>query len=126
MHDKMQRNLPPMPLEKLREASCSGTKSLQDWRGVVVRAMGRSGLSQKVMASEMALSPQQLSDQLAGRDGAHLSFWRMFLLSKDFWQELVLLIIEFYNLQIGMCEQDRRDLEAGRALRELVMRVNGR
>jgi hypothetical protein len=122
MRRSIQQNLPPMPLVKVREGSCSGTKSLQDWQGVVDVARARAHLSQKLMAADMGISQQQLSDQLAGRDGAHLSFWRMFGLPPAFWQELVLLIIEFYDLQLGLSEIDRRDLEFGRSLREMLQR----
>ena len=68
----------------------------------------------------MGLSQANLSRQLAGVE--HLSFWRMFSLPREFWQELVPLIIEFHDLQISMANQDRRDMECGRSIREALQR----
>jgi hypothetical protein len=103
-----------MPLESLRSEVRSGTnairtpdrsgaKSLRDWQATVDRARARAQLSQKVMASEMGITPQQLSDQLAGREGAHLSLWRLFALPKSFWHEFVILVIDFFDWGVGSC-----------------------
>lgn len=127
----VQRSLPPMelqtlenPVSTLEGRVSTALKSVESWRALVGTALGRARVSQKVAAAEMQIAEPQLSRQLSGVE--HLSFWRMKEIPAPFWQELVLLIIEFYDLQIGMTEQDRRDCETGRALRELVFRVHGR
>jgi transcriptional regulator with XRE-family HTH domain len=122
MARSIQQNLPPMPLEKVRDEVRSGTKSLRDWQATLDRARARAHLTQKVMASEMGITPQQLSDQLAGREGAHLSLWRLFALPKSFWHEFVIVVIDFFDLQIGMTETDRRDAELGRTVRQALER----
>ena len=121
-----QRTLGPMELDRVQSGPCSGLKSLQDWKALVGRAFGRAGLSHKVAAADLGITPQQLSNQLSLQGKEHLSFWRMHGLSRDCWRELVLLVIEFYALDIGVSERDRADLEVGRSLRELVTRVSGR
>src|SRR5689334_19194494 len=98
MRKSLQLNLPPAPLEDLRTSTQVAADYLRTWRELANRARERAGLTRKVMASEMGITEQQLSDQLNGRDNCHLSFWRMHALPREFWQELVLLIIEFHGL----------------------------
>ncbi len=111
-----------MELERVAEPTPTHPNSIGCWRGQVARAYSRAGMTQKVAAAELGISPQALSKQLAGAE--HLSFWRMFALPREFWQEMVVLIIEFYGLKVpGMSEQDLKDLEFGRSMREAFERV---
>jgi len=109
-----------MELQTLEKPVSTALKSVESWRAIVGTALGRARVSQKVAAAEMQIAEAQLSRQLSGVE--HLSFWRMKAIPAPFWQELVLLIIEFYDLQIGMTEQDRRDCELGRTIRHALER----
>jgi hypothetical protein len=120
MRTSLQQPLPPMEVKRVESPVSTALKSVESFRPLIARAFGHVGLSQKRAALEMGIPESQLSRQLAGTE--HLSLWRMHGLSREFWREFVLLIIDFYDLQIGLCEQDRRDLENGRALRLLVER----
>lgn len=120
MAKSFQLNLPPTPLNRVGETTPTNPKTVGDWQALVPRAFGRSGLTHKLAAGHLEVKQTALSKQLAGLE--HLSFWRMFALPREFWQELVLLVIDFYDLQIGLTEQDRRDLELGRSVREAVER----
>lgn len=122
MRSSVNGALGPMELESVQGPACSGLKSLQDWKALVGRAMGRSSLSQKQVAAAMEITPQQLSNQLSPHGKEHLSFWRMASLPPEFWHELVLLIVDFHQLTLAGTEQDRRDLEVGRAIREALQR----
>jgi hypothetical protein len=113
MSRTVQQPLPPMELERVHDLVRTVAKSLHDWRALIDRARARCGLSQKAMASEMGVGTAQLSDQLAGRDGCHLSFW----------QELLPLIADYHGLTLNGSPQERSDAEVGRLVREAVMRV---
>jgi hypothetical protein len=93
-----------------------------DWLALVPRAMGKSGLSHKAMAIDLDMDRGLLSAQLLGAPNKHLSFRRMWRLSPDFWRELVLLIIDFYGITLALSDQDRRDLELGRTVRQALER----
>jgi hypothetical protein len=123
MSRTVQQPLPPMELERVHDLVRTVAKSLHDWRALIDRARARCGLSQKAMASEMGVGTAQLSDQLAGRDGCHLSFWRMHALPPTFWQELLPLIADYHGLTLNGSPQERSDAEVGRLVREAVMRV---
>jgi hypothetical protein len=90
------------------------------WVGLAERAIVKSGFSQKTAAGKLETDRGSLSAQLACAPNRHLSFRKMWRLGPDFALELVLLIIEFYDLQIGITEQERRDLACGRAIREAL------
>jgi hypothetical protein len=115
-----QPTLGPMELNPVGRQTPTEPNRLGDWRATVGKSLGRACISQKVAATDLGVTESALSKQLAGAE--HLSFWRMRGLPAPFWQELVLLIIDFYGLQIGMSEQDRRDCELGRTMREAVQR----
>jgi hypothetical protein len=111
----VQRNLPPMAVEPLRTATHRGAESLRTWRDMVRRALGKAGISAKVAAGEMGITEQQLSDQLNGREKYHLSFWRMHGLPREFWIELVDLIIAFHDLEPrGVSSQDLEYIRIGK------------
>lgn len=122
MNQSLQGALGPMELERVGDRSLTVPKSIKDWREIVTRAMGRSSLSQKAMASDLGITAQQLSAQLSGRNGEHLSFWRMVALPSSFWQELLPLIVEFHGLSLTDSPQQRNDAEIGRLVREAVVR----
>lgn len=110
--------LGPMELNRVGSASPTPPKSLGDWRALVGRALGRAGLSQKEAAGRLDVTQSALSKQLSGVE--HLSFWRLFHLGPEFWQEMVELIVEFHGLSSpGLSAQDQDDLRIGRAFREL-------
>lgn len=120
MSRSVQQSLPPMALQKVESTVSTVLKPIENWRALVPRAFGRAGWTQKRAALEMGIPEPQLSRQLGGVE--HLSFWRMHALPREFWYELVILIIDFYELQIGVSEQDRRDMELGRTVREALQR----
>jgi hypothetical protein len=116
----VQRALGPMELQKVEAPVSTALKSIESWRGLVGRALGRVGWSQKRAAIEMGIPEAQLSRQLRGAE--HLSFWRLHALPPEFWRELILLIVEFHDLTIGATEQDQTDQQIGRLVREAVTR----
>lgn len=120
-----QQNLPPMEVT-VRDADRSRAVTSDDrdgdWLALVPRAMGKCGLSHKAMAIDLEIDRGLLSAQLLGAPNKHLSFRRMWRLSPEFWRELILLIIDFYGLAIAATEQERRDAELGRTVREALER----
>src|SRR4051812_48588358 len=106
MKRTLQRTLGPMELEKVQDGSRTIPKSVQEWLGLITRAAGRRSIPSKNLARDMGISPQQLSTQLSGRDGEHVSFTRMRNLPPEFWQELILLIADFHNITIGTTQRD--------------------
>jgi hypothetical protein len=124
MRTSVQHGFGPMELERVGTASPTLPNSVGDWRLLVARALGRAGISQKAAAADLGLTPQALSRQLAGME--HLSFWRMYALSPEFWRELVALICEFHDIAIGQTVQDRTDAEIGRLVREAVTKAVAR
>lgn len=122
MQKSVQQTFGPMELEKVQDASRSDLKLVQDWLSLFVRARGKAGISQKNIARDMGISPQQLSSQESGREGEHISFTRMRLLPPEFWRELILLMVEFHGITIGSSQQDADDATVGRAFRDLVSR----
>lgn len=120
MSPTVQRNLPPMEVTTLESRPSTALNSIEGWRALVGRALGRAGLSQKHAAADIGLNEAQFSRQLAGIE--NLSFWKMHALPPEFWQELVLLIVDFHGLALGGTEQDRRDVELGRTIRDAITR----
>jgi hypothetical protein len=82
---------------------------------MVRRALGKAGISAKTAAGDMGISESQLGDQLNGREKYHLSFWRMHGLPREFWIELVDLIIAFHDLEPrGVSSQDLEYIRIGK------------
>lgn len=127
MSRSVQRPLPPMELERVQSGSDRPLKSLQSWKDMVTRALGRAGLSGKSTASDLGISESQFSSQLAydGKDKRdHLSFWRMRDLPPEFWEELLPMIADFYDLTLNGSPREREDAEIGRLLREAMARAS--
>jgi predicted DNA-binding transcriptional regulator AlpA len=90
----------------------------EQWRALVTTAAQRAQLSHKALAADLGISESHLSGQLAGAPNQHLSLWRMRGLPRSFWQEFVLLLIEFYDLSVGASAQTQRYAEIGRRVCE--------
>lgn len=118
--NSVQPTLGPMELKALSSHVETAHNSLSDWRIIIGRALGKSGLSQKRAASELGITEGQFSRQLAGVE--HLSFWRMRNLPPEFWRELIVLIAEFHHITIGGTQQDAEDARVGALVREVVQR----
>lgn len=110
-----------MELQRVESPSSTALKSLEDWRALVGRALGRIGWSQKRAAIEIGIPETQFSRQLAGTE--NLSFWKMRTLPPEFWRELIVLVCEFHDITIGQSTQERIDAENGKLLRELMART---
>jgi len=130
MRPTSQRNLPVMEVQSLdrqqtamdrpQSNTVHSVDRASEWASLPGRALGKAGISGKRAAADAGCDRSLLSARLAAKKHlpwSHLGTW-----GADFARELVLLIVEFYDLQIGLCEQDRRDLELGRTLRECVQR----
>lgn len=124
MKSSLQANLPPMEVRPVDTSVSTARKSLDRFRLLVVRALGRAGLSQKHAAAEMGLNEAQLSRQLAGVE--NLSLWKLHELPPEFWQELLLMLAEYYEISLGQTPREREDGELGRAFRELAVKAVGR
>lgn len=130
MRPTVQRNLPPMEVPSMDRSRTSmdqpRSSAVQDvdrsgeWNELPGRALGKSGISRKAAAIESSCDPSLLSARLAGKK--HLPWTQLGAFGAEFARELVLLIIDFYDLQIGMTEQDRRDCELGRTVRQALER----
>lgn len=116
--------LGPMELDRVGTPTPTAPKSIGDWRGLVARALGRAGISQKAAAVDLGITPQALSKQLAGAE--HLSLWRMHALPPEFWREVIELMCEYHQICIGQTALERADMELGRAFRESVSKAVGR
>ena len=116
----VQQNLPPMEVQTLDRPRSSAVQPMDRWSELPGIALGRAGISRKAAAVDMALDPSLLSAQLAGKK--HLSWLRLGSLPPAFWQELILLIIEFHGLTVGGTRQDQEDCAIGRLVREAVTR----
>ncbi len=123
MPGTVQPTLGPMELQRVQEGSLTVLKSIQDWRALVPRALGRAAVSQKQAAADLGITPSQLSGQLAGRNGEHLSFWRMHGLPREFWAEILPLIADYHGLTLGDSPQQRNHAEIGRLVSEAVLRI---
>jgi transcriptional regulator with XRE-family HTH domain len=122
MDTSLQTTLGPMELTRVGCAHPTAHKSFDDWRALVVRALGRAGLSQKEAASRLGVTQSALSKQLSGLE--HLSFWRALSLGADFWLEAIELISGFYGLPPrGLTAQDEADRRLGKAFREAVQQA---
>lgn len=122
MRRSVQQALPPMELEPLRTPVRTGTNWLRTGRDFFTRARTKSLLTQQQAAGHMGISESLLGEQTSGRENAHLSFPRMLRLPREFWQEMVPLLIEFHQLEIGMTERDRRDVEFARTVLDALQR----
>lgn len=120
MPRSLSLGLPTTEQQPLGETTPTVPKSLGEWRGLVGRAFGRSGLTQKVAASELGITESALSKQLAGAE--HLSFWRMHSLPVEFWRELIVQIAEFHAITLSGTQQDAEDAAIGRLVRDAVKR----
>lgn len=117
--------LGPMEVQKVESGVSTTLNPLERerlWNEIPSRALGRAGVSQDRAARDMGIPSSQLSRQLGARGSDHLSYRRMGQWQPAVWQEMVLLIIEFFGLTLGLTEQDRRDLELGRAVRQALER----
>jgi hypothetical protein len=121
MRSSLQGALGPMEVTPV-DGGTSTTVNAVDWLGLVVRALGRAGISHKVAASDMAVDPGLFSAQLSGTPGKHLSWGRMGNLPPAFWRELITLVAEFHGLTVGATPQDAADAQIGRLVREAVTR----
>jgi hypothetical protein len=118
-----QQNLPPMEvpsLDRHRSTPVHPQDRTHEWNELPGRALGRAGISGKSASIEIACDPSLFSARLAGKK--HLPWSHLGRLGAAFALELVRLIIDFYNLQVGMTEEDRRDCELGRTVRLAVQR----
>ncbi len=122
MRPAAQLNLPPTNISRDERPAVDRVARERDWLSLVPRALGKAGVSHKAAASDLEIDQGLLSAQLSGAPNKHFSWRRMHSLPPAFWQELVLLIIDFYDLQIGMTEIDRRDCELGRTIRQALER----
>lgn len=122
MSRTVQQTFGPLELEKVQGASRTIPKLVQDWLALFDLARGKAGMSQKSAASDMGITAQQLSTQMSGREGEHVSFTRMRNLPPEFWRELILLIADFHHITIGGTQQDAEDVKLGRLVREVVTR----
>lgn len=125
MSPSMQRTLGPMevrPVDGGPSTTVNAVDRMREWIGLVPRALGKSGVSHKTAAADMAIDPGLLSAQLGGAAGKHLSFGRMGSLPPAFWRELIFLIAEFHEIPIGGTQQDAEDAAIGRCVREAVSR----
>jgi hypothetical protein len=122
MKPSVQMPLPVMEVNSVNRDGLTPVNSVnreREWLGLVPRAMEIAGVTRQEYAGYVGVSEQLLSMQLSAVENKHLSFRRMWRTPSALMQELVLLIIDFYHLPIGnLSEQDRRDLEYGRAMRE--------
>jgi hypothetical protein len=136
MGNSLQRNLPPMEVPSLERPQSTTVQSVDrgpsnpvhsvdrqdDWNQLPGQALGKAGISRKFAAGEMTIDASLLSAQLQGRK--HLPWQRLYCLGREFAFALVTEIIRFYDFDLGfaLSEQDRRDLELGRTLREALTR----
>ena len=121
MSRTVQVGLGPMELNRVSASSApdqTAPMSVRDWQDLPARALGRAGISQKLAAACMGITPGQLSSQLSGRE--HLSLWRMQELPKPFWNELIPLLAEWHSLSFGSNELARQDAVLGAKVREVV------
>lgn len=93
--------------------------SLKDWNDLPAKALGRSGISNQSAAIDMGKSESWLSRALRGLEKLG---WSDIGAIEDpaFWQELITLVAEFRGVAFGGNEQQRRDAEVGRRIREVL------
>lgn len=123
---KVQGALGPLELNRVQRPTEPGTElvlSDVQWRGFFTTAAAKARLSGKDLCYHLGISKSQLSDQLSGKPHAHLSFWRCRALPREFWQEFVTLLIDFYGLSVGADPQTARYAEIGRRHCELAALV---
>lgn len=113
-----------MEIKSIESEVSTSLKSIERWRSLVARALGRAGLSQKQAAAEMGISEAQLSRQLAGTE--NLSFWKMHTLPPSFWEEVLTLIADYHDICLGQSQRDREDVALGREFRELARKAIAR
>lgn len=118
----IERALPPMELKRVHGTAELRTELVPSeiqWRGFVTTSAAKAQLSGKNLCYHLGIQKSQLSDQLAGKPHSHLSFWRCRSLPREFWQEFVTLLIDFYGLSVGSDPQTARYAEIGRRHCEL-------
>jgi hypothetical protein len=131
MKASRQQTLPPMELKPVktgldRRSEQRSTEvqtfvhTERDWRGLVETARVKAGYSHKAMAADLGITAPLLTAQLAGEPKNHLSLWRMRGLSREFWQEFVVLIVRFYDLTIASDPQTVAYAEIGRRVVEVL------
>ena len=122
----LQLNLPPTEVHTVDRQRSTAVQPMdrERWAQIPGIALAKAGIQRKAAAADMELDPSLLTAQLSGKK--HLSWLRMGMLPPAFWRELILLICDFYDIALAGTEQDRRDLETGRALRNVVERAVGR
>lgn len=84
----------PKTVKATLSGSAPHLERIKEAGSLVKTALVRSGVQQKVAASLMGLSDAQLSAQLAGKEGEHLSWQRLQALPDAFFLELLILLAE--------------------------------
>lgn len=120
MSRSVQLNLPPTEVQTLDRSRSSAVQSMDQWAQLPGIALAKAGIQRKAAAADMGLDPSLLTAQLAGKK--HLSWLRLGSLPPAFWQELILLLVEFHGLTIGASARDLDDAAIGRCVREAVSR----
>lgn len=126
MSRSVQLNLPPTEVQTMDRRQSTAVQSMdcERWAQLPGIALAKAGIPRKAAAADMELDPSLLTAQLSGKK--HLSWFRMGMLPREFWQELVLAIIEFHELAIGGSQRDVEDAAIGRLVREAVQRAVAR
>lgn len=108
-------------LDRQRSMTVQPMDRSGEWNGLPGRALGRAGISFKSAAADAECDPSLWSARLAAKK--HLPWSQLGKLGAEFAAELVVLVIEFYNLPVAeLTEQDRIDLHVGRTIREAMQR----
>ena len=112
-----------MELKPLHSRLHTGSEELhtdRQWRDLLDSARMKAHYSRKQMAADMGISESQLSAQMSGDPKMHVSLWRMRGLSREFWQEFVTLLIEFYDLTVAVDPRTAAYAEIGRRVCEVM------
>jgi len=127
-----QLNLPVAPLLKVSGSFAGEAKPSEHprksfaWADIPEIALKAARVDRKVAAGAMDKSQSWLSRALRGLE--KLGWLDLGAIdSKEFWRELVDLILDYHDLPSpGMSAQDREDIIVGRAFREMVQRSQAR
>lgn len=109
MSSIVQRNLPPMEVQRLSGSSESARKSVNPVL-LATRALGKAGIASKSAASDMGISPSLFSRQFNVATEEHPSLKRMGLLPREFWREFALLLCEDLGLTVNGPDVERHAL----------------
>lgn len=96
-HEKRSAALDAVPRKSLKARlpeDGPDLKRIKDAGKLISTALERAGISQKEAAIDMGLSEAQLSMQLDGVPGNHLSWQRLNRLSDVFFLELLIVLAE--------------------------------